>query len=97
MVILYHVVYCNQGGYYRILRVNERFLSLILLGGEILRAAVEITNSQSWDYRLRSQKEQLLDNADCIANCSACISLLRGARLAAAVCWLAPSLGPKLC
>ena len=64
------------GGYYRILRVSERFLSLILLGGEILRAAAEITCSQSWDYRLRSQKEQLLGKAECLANCSVCIGLL---------------------
>ena len=87
----------DQGGYYRILCVSERFLSLILLGGEILRAAAEITCSQSWDYRLRSQKEQLLGEAECLANCSVCIGLLWGARLASAVCWLAPSLVPKLC
>ena len=66
----------GQGGYYRILCVSERFLSLILLGGEILRAAAEITCSQSWDYRLRSQKEQLLGKAECLANCSVCIGLL---------------------
>ena len=65
-----------QGGDYRILCVSERFLSLILLGGEILRAAAEITCSQSWDYRLRSQKEQLLGKAECLANCSVCIGLL---------------------
>ena len=64
------------GGYYRILCVSERFLSLILLGGEILRAAAEITSSQSWDYRLHSQKEQLLGEAECLANCSVCIGLL---------------------
>ena len=64
------------GGYYRILHVSERFLSLILLGGEILRATAEITSSQSWDYRLRSQKEQLLGKAECLANCSICIGLL---------------------
>ena len=67
------------GGDYRILCVNERFLSLILLGGEILRAAADITCSQSWDYRLRSQKEQLLGKAECLANCSVCIGLLWGA------------------
>ena len=39
----------NLGGYYRILCVSERFLSLILLGGEILQAATEITCSHSWD------------------------------------------------
>ena len=66
----------DQGGDYRILCVSERFLSLILLGGEILRAAAEITCSQSWDYRLRSQKEQLLGKAECLANCSVCIGLL---------------------
>ena len=64
------------GGYYRILCVSERFLSLILGGGEILRAAAEITSSQSWDYRLRSQKEQLLGEAECLANCSVCTRLL---------------------
>ena len=66
----------DLGGDYRILCVSERFLSLILLGGEILRAAAEITCSQSWDYRLRSQKEQLLGKAECLANCSECIGLL---------------------
>ena len=86
-----------QGGYYRILCVSERFLSLILLVGEILRAAAEITSSQSWDYKLRSQKEQLLGETECLGNCSVYIGLLWGARLAAAVCWLAPSLVPKLC
>ena len=66
----------DLGGDYRILCVSERFLSLILLGGEILRAAAEITCSQSWDYRLRSQKEQLLGRTECLANCSVCIGLL---------------------
>ena len=77
--------------------MSERFLSLILLGGEIFRAAAEITSSQRWGYRLCSQKEQLLGKAECLANCSVCIGLLLGARLAAAVCGLAPSLVPKLC
>ena len=85
------------GGYYRILCVSERFLLLILLGGEILRVAAEITSSQIWDYRLCSQKEQLLGKAECLANCSVCIGLLWGARLAAAVCRLARNLVPKLC
>ena len=85
------------GGDYWILCVGERFLSLILLGGEILPAAAEITCSQSWDYRLRSQKEQLLVKAECLANCSVCIGLLWDARLAATVCWLAPGLVLKLC
>ena len=66
----------DLGGGYRILCVSERFLSLILLGGEILVAAAEIACSQSWDYRLRSQKEQLLGKAECLANCSECIGLL---------------------
>ena len=57
----------SPGGYYRILCVTERFLLLILLGGEILRAAAEITSSQSGDYALRSQKEQLLGKAECLA------------------------------
>ena len=30
----------------------------------------------SWDYRLRSQKEQLLGETECLANCSVCIGLL---------------------
>ena len=81
-------VYNEQGGDYRILCVSERFLSLILLGGEVLRAAAEITCSQSWDYRLRSQKEQLSGKAECLANSAVCIGLLWGARLASAVCWL---------
>ena len=88
MIMNYYVCYsvktrasCNAklmfksatpGGDYRILCVSERFLSLILLGGEILRAAAEITCLQSWDYRLRSQKEQLLGKAECLANCSLC-------------------------
>ena len=63
----------------------ERFLLLILFE-EILRAAVEITSSQNWDYRLRLQEEQLLGKTECLhclANCSVCIGLLWGARLAA--------------
>ena len=97
IVIITHIPLGHLGGDYRILCVSERFLSLILLGGEILRAAAEITCSQSWDYRLRSQKEQLLGKAECLANCSVCTGLLWGARLAAAVCWLAPSSVLKLC
>ena len=59
--------------------------------------AAEITSSQSWNYRLRSQKEQLLGKVECLANCSVCIGLFSGARLAAAICWLALSLVLKLC